>query len=278
MVMRPSHAVRRLAKQALGRRWYVVLETRNKVKYGHTAVTMRRIEDAEVARLADGMEPLPFAKVSTVIPTYRRPEQLLIAVRSALAQTVNDHVVIVVDDGGGLPKLPHDPRLRACSLSANTAVVGVVDNIGMRLTCSTYVAFLADDNEWEPNHLEVSLEALESGSVGERPDIVYTALLRRFPDGRVMDVLSVPFDRRRLAGESFVDGNALVLRRFPGLHLSRIRRPRGVYPREDWEFVYRLSRSRRTMHVPVPTVRYQVNPDSYWTEWPEDLPFYEPSE
>src|SRR5262249_25573705 len=134
------------------------------------------------------------ALVATIVPTYRRPEQLRSAVRSALAQTITDHVVVVVDDGAGLPDLPADPRLWACSLSANTAVAGVVRNVGIRLTSSTYVAFLDDDNEWEPNHLEVALSALERrGSDPSRgPDLVYTALRRSLPDGRPLDVLSTP--------------------------------------------------------------------------------------
>ena len=197
--------------------------------------------------------------------------------RSALAQTERDHVVIVIDDGGGLPELPEDPRLRACSLSANTAVVGVVVNIGMRLTRSTYVAFLADDNEWEPNHLEVALKALETGPAGDRPDLVYTALLAelsgRPPDGCALRPVRPPTARPgELRGWQRPGDQA-----FPGLHCSRIRRPRGIAPREDWELVYRLSRRRRTLHVAVPTVHYQVHRESYWSDWPEDLAFQEPS-
>jgi len=274
----PGSLVRSVIKRALARRWLAAQELRNKVRFAPTALALRRIEQAEVARLERKVEPLPPAKVATIILTYRRPEMLLRAVRSALAQTERDHVVIVIDDGGGgLPELPEDPRLRAYSLSANTAVVGVVVNVGMRLTRSTYVAFLADDNEWKPNHLEVALEALETGPVGDRPDLVYTALLRSFPDGRLMDKLSVPFDRKLLAREGYVDGNAVVIRRFRGLHCSRIRRPRGIAPREDWELVYRLSRRRRVLHVPVPTVHYQVHRESYWSDWPEDLEFRRPS-
>jgi hypothetical protein len=264
---RPGSVARYLIKRALAPWWLAVLELRNKTRLGPTAVALRRVENAEVARLRSEIQPLPPAKVATIIPTYRRHQALPHAIHSALAQTERDHVVIVVDDGGGLPELPPDPRLRTCSLSANTAVVGVVVNVGIRLTSSTYVAFLADDNEWEPNHLEVALAALESAPDSGRPDLVYTALKRLFPDGRLMDVLSTPFDRRLLAREGYIDGNALVVRRFRRLHCSRIRRPRGLAPREDWELVYRLSRRRRTLHIPTPTVRYQVNPDSYWSDW-----------
>jgi Glycosyl transferase family 2 len=267
VVNQPKSALRSLAKRALGRRRAVVLELRNKVVLGHTALASRRAEDAEVARLAGQLHPLPPARVATVIATYRRPELLARAVRSALAQTVHDQAVIVVDDAGGLPELPADPRLRACSLSANTGVAGVVRNVGIRLTRSTYVAFLDDDNEWEPHHLEVALAALEDGPADKRPGIVYTAVRRSLPDGQVLDTMSTPFDRRLLARESYVDTNALVIRRSPGLRFSRLSRSREVRPIEDWELVYRLSRRQRVRHVPVPTVRYLVNPDSYWTDW-----------
>ncbi|MCZ9339840.1 glycosyltransferase family 2 protein, partial [Streptomyces sp. TRM76130] len=108
----------------------------------------RRIEDAETRRLAADLPAPPTALVATVIATHRRPEALRAAVRSALAQTVRDQVVIVVDDGAGLPGLPDDPRLSAVSLSRNTGVAGVVRNVGIRLTRSRYVAFLDDDNLW----------------------------------------------------------------------------------------------------------------------------------
>jgi Glycosyl transferase family 2 len=260
-------AVRGVARHTLRHRRLEILELRNKLMLGRTALALRRVEDAEVARLARMAPGLPAARVATIIATYRRPESLLAAVRSALAQSVRDQVVLVVDDGGGLPELPDDPRLHACSLSINTAVAGLVRNVGIRLTRSGYVAFLDDDNEWEPDHLDVALAALEADPPGQRPELVYTAMRRSFPDGRLVDVLSTPFDRRLLAREGYVDTNALVLRRFAGLHFSRLNRPREVCPREDWELVFRLSRRRRTLHVPVATVRYQVNPDSHWSDW-----------
>src|SRR6185503_7469224 len=62
----------------------------------------RRHEDREVALARAVLGPVPTARVVTVIATYHRPEGLLAAVRSALAQTVRDQLVVVVDDGGGL--------------------------------------------------------------------------------------------------------------------------------------------------------------------------------
>src|SRR5699024_7767894 len=108
-----------------------------------------------------------------------------------------------------------------------------------------------------------ALEALGSGDA----DVVYTAVERVLPDGRTMDVLSEPFDRHRMREDSFVDTNSLVVRRDAGVRFSRVRRGRGVKPPVDWEFVWRTSRRRRVVHVPVTTVRYLVNPGSYFSRW-----------
>jgi hypothetical protein len=252
--------------------WLVLFEAANKLRLAPSAVRLRRFEDAEVRRLAPvtsgaPASGAPTALVATVIATHRRPEALLAAVRSALAQTVPDQVVIVVDDGAGLPGpggLPDDPRLFAVSLSRNCGTAGVVRNVGIRLTRSRYVAFLDDDNLWEPDHLARALEALEAPG---GPDGVYTALRRVRADGTEQDVLSVPFSRRRAARESFLDTNAFVARRVRALHFSRLRRTPEVLPREDWELIRRYSRHHRVRHLPFPTVRYLVNPGSYYTAW-----------
>jgi glycosyltransferase involved in cell wall biosynthesis len=247
----------------------VVFEARNKLVRGRAGRATHRFEDAEVARLTRQLGELPQARVATVITTYRRPEIVQRAIQSALAQTVRDQVIMVVDDAGGLPDLPQDPRISGVSLSANVAIAGVVRNMGARLTRSEYVAFLDDDNEWQPNHLETALAVLDDDHAGPPPDVVYTAVRRAFPDGRLMDVLSTPFDKRKLRGEGFMDVNSVVARRCDGLHFSRLRRPKGGTPAEDWELIFRLSyvHRQRIQHIPVQTVNYLVNPEAYWSDW-----------
>lgn len=262
VVRRVARAPWSLLKAVFG--WLVLFEARNKVLLAPTAVRLRRIEDAETRRLAAGPASPPSALVATVIATHRRPEALRAAVRSALDQTVRDQVVIVVDDGAGLPELPDDPRLFAVSLTRNTGVAGVVRNVGIRLSRSRYVAFLDDDNLWESDHLERALTVLEPP---DGPDGVYTALRRVLPDGSEKDILSVPYDRRRAARESFLDTNAFVARRNRSLRFSRLRRTPEVMPREDWELIHRYGRRYRVLHVPHPTVRYLMNPASFYTQW-----------
>ncbi|WP_458249275.1 glycosyltransferase family 2 protein [Streptomyces sp. MAI_2237] len=262
MTRRLARAPWTLLKALFG--WLVLFEARNKVLLAPSALRLRRVEDAETRRLSAQLPTPPSALVATVIATHRRPEALRAAVRSALGQTMRDQVVIVVDDGAGLPELPADPRLFAVSLAHNTGVAGVVRNVGIRLTRSRYVAFLDDDNLWEPDHLERALAALEAPG---GPDGVYTALRRVLPDGSEKDVLSVPFDRRRAAREAFLDTNAFVARRDRSLRFSRLRRTPEVLPREDWELIRRYGRGHRVLHLPYPTVRYLVNPASFYTDW-----------
>jgi hypothetical protein len=240
-----------------------LLEARNRLVLGPRSLGVHAFEAAEVRRLRAASPASVHHTVATVLPTYRRPDLLQQAVRSALAQTVEDHQVVVVDDGGGLPELPADPRLLAVSLSRNCGIAGVVRNVGIALTDSTFLAFLDDDNQWRSDHLERALERLSAGA-----SLVYTAVDRHRADGSFVDVLSVPFDRHTLAdAPSYVDMNAVVVRREPGVRFSRLPRRRRTLPREDWEFVHRLARTRVVEHLPEPTVRYLVNDESYFTTW-----------
>jgi glycosyltransferase involved in cell wall biosynthesis len=250
--------------------WVPMYELRNKVRLGHTAVAMTRFEAAEVRR---GAKTLPgglfgSGAVAVVIPTYKRPELLRRAVDSVLAQTMEDLIVVVVDDCGGLPELPPDPRLHAHTLSRNSGIAGVNRNIGLRLTRSPYVAFLDDDNIWHPHHLESALKRLKSD---ESLDAVYTAMQRVTPTGRQLDLISVEFDRKLASNHGFLDINTFVARRSPAVRFSRLKRAKNVMPKEDWELIYRYTRRHRIEHIPEITVDYLVHPDSYWTPWkPEE--------
>jgi glycosyltransferase involved in cell wall biosynthesis len=249
--------------------WFPLCEVRNKVALFPSYPGLRHFENSELRRLGAALSrQRPRALVATILLTYKRPEGLRAALDSILAQTFTDHIVMVVDDGAGLPAdLPDDPRVFTISLARNIGVLGVERNIGIRLTDSRYVAFLDDDNTWRPDHLAVALERLRSDPPGDRPDAVYTALRRITPDGRERDILSVPFDRILATERAFLDSNCFVARRTPALMYSRLRRSRDVAPKEDWEMIYRYGRRHRIEHIPVPTVNYLVNPDSYWTAW-----------
>jgi glycosyltransferase involved in cell wall biosynthesis len=220
-----------------------------------------RFERAEVRRLRQTLPSLPSARTVTIIPSYRRGVLLDRAVRSALDQTDRDHVIVVVDDAGGELSTIEDPRLVQVSLSRNSANVGVVRNVGIGISESTYCAFLDDDNTWLPDHLRLAVQALGRGA-----DLVYSGLERVGPDGTVTDVLSDPFDRRRLRSYNFVDASTVTMSRARWSRFSRMPRRFGVVTREDWELVRRVSRRHEIAHVPDVTVRYLVHEGTFYTD------------
>ncbi|WP_035352118.1 glycosyltransferase family 2 protein [Edaphobacter aggregans] len=106
------------------------------------------------------------ALVSAVIPTRGRPELLLRAVRSVLAQTLRDIEAVIVIDGDDPPTeraledlVREDARVRVIALETS---VGGSDarNRGVDAASGEWVAFLDDDDEWLPGKLQAQLEAV----------------------------------------------------------------------------------------------------------------------
>lgn len=253
--------IKNLLRASIGRN--VVAERWWRLRFSLERAAARNAENSEVNRLVRQLPRLPSAKVAVIIPTYRRPILLANAVRSVLAQTESDLVAMVVDDGGGqLGALPEDPRVVTLSLSRNHHSPGLARNVALRLSRSLVVAFLDDDNTWRPDHLAQALTTLRAGR-----DLVYTGLSRIRDDGSEFDVLSKDFDRAAHRDQAWVDINAVVMRRVPGVRFDPWARPRWVHPREDWEFVHRMSARLRVQHVPLLTVNYRVHAGSYFTEW-----------
>jgi glycosyltransferase involved in cell wall biosynthesis len=121
--------------------------------------------------------------VSVVIPTWNRPDLVLRAVRSVLAQTVDAVEVIVVVDGPGdatpaaLEEIG-DPRVRALVLAEKGGAPNA-RNVGVEAAQAPWTALLDDDDEWLPNKLEIQL-GLAKGAAAPMP-IVATRLLSRTP-------------------------------------------------------------------------------------------------
>jgi glycosyltransferase len=98
-------------------------------------------------------------RVSVAIPTYRRPDLLLDAVRSALAQTYHKPFEVVVVDNGGFPETAdalrtiQDPRLSYYINSSNLGMIGNWNQC-VKLSRAPYVSILHDDDELAPGFLD----------------------------------------------------------------------------------------------------------------------------
>lgn len=120
--------------------------------------------------------------VSVVIPSYERPLFLKRAIDSVLVQTYPHFAVIVVDDNTPgsaartetqtlVEEYGADPRVRYLRHQQNKGGAAA-RNTGIRASTGKYVAFLDDDDEWDPAKLEKQIDRFlhGPGSVG----LVYT--------------------------------------------------------------------------------------------------------
>jgi len=102
--------------------------------------------------------------VSVVLPTHRRAGHFLEeAIASALAQTLRELEVIVVDDGvpDGLSALDGlDQRITVVRSLGHG--VAMARNTGNALARGRYVAVLDDDDRWLPRKLEQQVQRLEA--------------------------------------------------------------------------------------------------------------------
>jgi glycosyltransferase involved in cell wall biosynthesis len=100
--------------------------------------------------------------VSAVIPTHGRPELVVRAVRSALAQTYRDVEAVVVIDGADpatektLGQLG-DKRLKVIALPDSVGAAQA-RNIGAESARGDWIAFLDDDDEWVPEKTQLQME------------------------------------------------------------------------------------------------------------------------
>ncbi len=102
--------------------------------------------------------------ISVVMPTYRRPEMMLRAVRSVLAQSFRDFELIIVDDNHeGHPQQLETQRQLEAGIEdervryvINRAEHGgsAARNTGIGLARGGCIAFLDDDEDWLPEKLE----------------------------------------------------------------------------------------------------------------------------
>jgi len=123
-------------------------------------------------------------RTSVLMPAYRNEETLMGSVESALAQTVGDLEVIVVDDASPIPCAEvladvRDPRVRIIRHARNRNTAGA-RNTALRAARAPLVSQLDADDTWEPGYLQAVLPRFDDPGVG----LTYTnCFIAGHPDG-----------------------------------------------------------------------------------------------
>lgn len=108
--------------------------------------------------------------ISVIIPVYNRTEFIGEAIESVLRQTIQDFEIIVVDDGSerDVKKALQPYWHKIKYLYQEHKSVGAARNYAIKESKGKYIAFLDDDDIFEPIKLEIQSSILE-----RNPDIVF---------------------------------------------------------------------------------------------------------
>lgn len=216
-------------------------------------------------------------RVSVVIATYKRPAQLLRAVRTALAQTIaNIEVVIAVeaDDAASVAALATvgDDRVRHIVNRVRNGPGPARDAAAASAT-APFVAFLDDDDEWLPEKLERQLALADARTIVMTLSKVATAEGVFVRPGRPYDgdgpVDEWLFVRRSWfrGGDAFLQTSSLMVPRALIATLGF-----GTARHEEWELViravkqhgYRLATVREALVVYQAGGLYPWRPSADW--------------
>lgn len=114
--------------------------------------------------------------VSVILPTFKRPHLLPVAVRCVLAQKWRPLEVVVINDGSPddtpavMQSLAPEVEAAGCTaamLHQQNRGVAAARNLGLARATGRWVAFLDDDDRWAPHKLECQMKLLaESGAGG----------------------------------------------------------------------------------------------------------------
>ncbi|MEQ8998174.1 MAG: glycosyltransferase [Coleofasciculus sp. B1-GNL1-01] len=204
--------------------------------------------------------------LSIIIPTRDRPHLLPHAVNSALAQTLDDLEVIVVDDASTqMAQLPQDSRLRVIRLEQSRGGSGA-RNVGTEAAQGRWVTYLDDDDRLLPQMAEVSLAAIARSSA--TPPIGVISGLEKVSDqGEVIKVRVPPtlcpkgshfFLEDPEAGRSYATKQTLVVERAVVLQIGGW--DEQFRSRVHSEFFLRLNPVCTL--IGIPTVTYQLRSHS----------------
>lgn len=200
--------------------------------------------------------------ISVIIPAYNYARYLSQAIDSVLAQTVQPHEVIVVDDGSTdeTPAVLAPYRSQVCVLRQANQGVASARNAGAAAATGDLLAFLDADDLWLPRKLERQRERLQS-----EPDLglVHCGYEDMDPSGYVLGARYVHGLEGWVADSMLLFSGPVILGGGSGFLVPRVVfQATGGFDRRlstsaDWDFFQQVARRARVGFVPEVLLRYR---------------------
>ncbi|MFT4850241.1 MAG: glycosyltransferase involved in cell wall biosynthesis [Sediminicola sp.] len=154
--------------------------------------------------------------VSVVIPGYKN-EFIIEAIDSVLSQTYNKTEIIVVDDGSpnklksALKEYIEAGKVRY--IHQDNQKMAAARNNGIEHAKGDFIAFLDDDDLWEPQKLESQIDLFDNPAIG----LVYT-FAEGFKDGKHVPIPNFEISHQgKIFGEiflaDFIPNSSVIVRR-----------------------------------------------------------------
>lgn len=206
-------------------------------------------------------EPPTGPKISVILATRNRPQQLSKAIATVLAQRFANWELVVVDDGT-------DPGTRAVVEGVDDERVRLVEgpreglgaarNAGLDAAGGEIVCYLDDDNRMHVAWLHAVAQLF---SEREDVDVAYGISIaeHRLPEDRGEfgwwpSFWQLPWSRETLLGENVTDTGALAHR----LGLEQARFDTELPTGEDWDLLLRLTADREAIAIPALSHAYSM--------------------
>lgn len=186
------------------------------------------------------------AGVSVVVTSHDRPELVVRAVETALAQTCPHVEVVVVDDGSIVPVAGLlAPRFEGLQVVRHDRPLGVsaARNTGIARSTGEFVAFLDDDDWWPPELVSRLAERAAPGTAVIYDSIVVDSCARKPETPRTL-LENLPAACRRLDRSNMARFLATAPLFKALIHRADVERVGGYNPRfdglEDFHFFAKL--------------------------------------
>lgn len=204
-------------------------------------------------------------RVSVIIPTYNRQDDVILAINSAQNQTYPPFEIILVDDGstdGTVDRVNCLERPIRYLHLAHSGLPAVARNAGIRLSTGDLIAFLDSDDCWLPDKLEQQMRFLQlNPSIGMVCSNAYIDL----PEpGRQAPCYFEPTKEisppilQELIKDNFVITSTVLIRRDGLEDVGLFSEQADLCALEDYELWLRLAAVREIAYFPTATTLYKI--------------------